>query len=1032
MSHMRNQIDSMTACTGLVQKYIGSAFDHVHAVSNNLDGIKKVVDLIDDKTLEFIVAKYPELKDVLARLINFNNIYYGPLDHVPTTRPDGSPIGAGDLYYNTQLSQLFVNEAGTWDPVGAVENYVEAIPVTIDHFKDSAGNVTADATIKIDSGYNMGLNNMLVFVNATYQSMISNTNPNGAYFEKDAYHIVFPGPGLQVGDKVTVVVGKVVTTMGHTVGVDTQIYQTILPDERVITLPHGMAYNPGLGDLEIFVNGLHQLNGIDYTETDKNTITLVRAVPVGSFICFKKGDIVSSGWAKGYSESFTKIEILNVATDFFARQRTLPADALIILKGYALPSDGGDGIFIYDPTYQRQNANGGTVIDATVALTQQGSGIGSGCWVRQYTGEVKSAWWGLQDSLVSTLPKLGTAKPGDYFIVEGFHAIGDGGQGEFYWDTNEPKRNHDGGTVLNPDAIFPAQWNNSAQMRNWFNHPYLATGCWVRKHLDQANICWFGAIPDGTTDNGFVFEGISRSVADGRLTRLFIPKGTYAIKTPETFLVENFDGEFILYGDHRASKILIQPGAAADPFVFRECHGVIIRDFSYTDNRRVTVTGFSFQNCSDVRVQNMMFTGLNGNTIEFTHNKSTNSGKACNNILIKQNEFYQCGKAGDGVVIVEPMFPSQNAMVIDNWFKGGVGPTQTAIKAGCAMEDCVIRDNEIDGITGNGIVVEGYMNVEIESNTVQNFAGNAIQLRASTVKTFTAPTLEYCGCKSNHISLPKTGSLSGKYGIYIEGDTAAIGLLSVSDNTFVNCAGISCQPQAPLKNILIHDNKVQDVPKNFMGILADDTNGAAPEDIHIEGNFLENEDVTRANALISLQACKRAIVRENYLKRSGDYDIRLQQCEDSYVLDNVFHEPNVNNAAGSACIEISDSRTVSYRIRRNHILTGRIGHPVGLVVATSNIPDIHVTGNTIDDPAVPVAAGANVNFGPSGEDVCGQMGSVRHFYGSAVPSPPNVNGAYGVGDIIWNTSPVASGNIGWVCITAGSPGTWKTFGAVGA
>ena len=1022
----------MTACTGLVQKYVGSAFDHVQAVSNNLDGLKKIVDLIDDKTLEFIVSKYPELKEVLERLIDFNNVYYGGLDHVPLTRPDGSPIQGGDLYYNTQLAQLFVSEAGTWDPVGAVENYVEAVVVTKDHFKDDFGHITSDATIRIDSGYNMGLNNMLVFVNATYQSMVSNTNPNGAYFEKDPYHIVFPGPGLQVDDKVTVVVGKVVTTMDHTVGVDTQIYQTVLPDERVITLPHGMAYNPGLGNLEIFINGLHQLNAIDYTETDKNTITLVRSVPVGSLICFKKGDIVSSGWARGYSESFTKIEIFNVATDFFARQRSLPADALVILKGYSLPGDGGDGIFIYDPTYPRQVANGGTVIDATVSISHQGEGIGSGCWVREYTGEVKAAWWGLTESLVSTLSKLGVAKKGDYFIVEGFHKMGDVGQGEFYWDPDEPKRNHDGGIIINPEARFPTLWNNSTQMRSWFNHPYLATGCWVRKHKEQANIGWFGAIPDGVTDNGFVFEGISRAVAESHLTRLFIPKGTYLIKTPETFLVENFDGEFILYGDHRASQILVQSGAAANPFIFRESNGIVVKDFSYRDDRRTTVTGFSFQNCSDVRVQNMQFTGLNGNTIEFSENKATNRGRACNNILIKQNEFYQCGKDGDGVVIIEPMILSQNTMVIDNWFKEGVGPNQAAIKAGCAMEDCVIRDNEIDGITGNGIVVEGYMNVEVESNTIQNFAGNAIQIRASTVKTFTTPSLEYCGCKANHISLPKVGGLTGQYGIHIEGDTNTIGLMSVSDNTFVNCAGISCQPQAPLKNILIHDNKVQEVPKNFIGILVDDTNGASPEDIHIEGNFLENEDITRANALISLQACKRAVVRENYLKRSGDYDIRLQMCEDSYVLDNVFHEPNVNSAVGGSCIEVSDARAVTYRIRRNHILTGRIGHPVGLVSATSNVPSIYVTGNTIDDPAIPVAVGMNVNFGTDGEDVCAQMGAVRHFYGAAVPSPPGVNGNYGIGDIIWNTIPVASGNIGWVCITAGSPGTWKTFGSVGA
>lgn len=41
-----------------------------------------------------------------------------------------------------------------------------------------------------------------------------------------------------------------------------------------------------------------------------------------------------------------------------------------------------------------------------------------------------------------------------------------------------------------------------------------------------------------------------------------------------------------------------------------------------------------------------------------------------------------------------------------------------------------------------------------------------------------------------------------------------------------------------------------------------------------------------------------------------------------------------------------------------------------------------------------------------------------------------VSGTWAVGDIVWNTAPTAGGFIGWTCTTAGTPGTWKTFGAV--
>lgn len=49
-------------------------------------------------------------------------------------------------------------------------------------------------------------------------------------------------------------------------------------------------------------------------------------------------------------------------------------------------------------------------------------------------------------------------------------------------------------------------------------------------------------------------------------------------------------------------------------------------------------------------------------------------------------------------------------------------------------------------------------------------------------------------------------------------------------------------------------------------------------------------------------------------------------------------------------------------------------------------------------------------------------------YGNAIPA----SGIWSVGDLLYHVAPVAGGNIGWVCTTAGSPGTWKTFGVIGA
>jgi hypothetical protein len=53
---------------------------------------------------------------------------------------------------------------------------------------------------------------------------------------------------------------------------------------------------------------------------------------------------------------------------------------------------------------------------------------------------------------------------------------------------------------------------------------------------------------------------------------------------------------------------------------------------------------------------------------------------------------------------------------------------------------------------------------------------------------------------------------------------------------------------------------------------------------------------------------------------------------------------------------------------------------------------------------------------------------VTRSYGLAAPSA----GTWRRGDIVWNYSPAASGTVGWICVTAGSPGTWKTWGTIAA
>ena len=67
----------------------------------------------------------------------------------------------------------------------------------------------------------------------------------------------------------------------------------------------------------------------------------------------------------------------------------------------------------------------------------------------------------------------------------------------------------------------------------------------------------------------------------------------------------------------------------------------------------------------------------------------------------------------------------------------------------------------------------------------------------------------------------------------------------------------------------------------------------------------------------------------------------------------------------------------------------------------------------------------------------GAVGIGQHYFGNnsqmlwrGISASAPATGAYLQGDIIYNSAPSAGGYIGWVCTTSGSPGTWKTFGAI--
>ena len=93
---------------------------------------------------------------------------------------------------------------------------------------------------------------------------------------------------------------------------------------------------------------------------------------------------------------------------------------------------------------------------------------------------------------------------------------------------------------------------------------------------------------------------------------------------------------------------------------------------------------------------------------------------------------------------------------------------------------------------------------------------------------------------------------------------------------------------------------------------------------------------------------------------------------------------------------------------------------------------------TQQDFSTYTAAGAGVAviwvnrhlFVDSGQPSAGQYLEMFRKIMHEVAAP--TTGTWVQGDVVFNANAAAGGQVGWVCVTGGTPGTWKTFGAISA
>jgi hypothetical protein len=292
-----------------------------------------------------------------------------------------------------------------------------------------------------------------------------------------------------------------------------------------------------------------------------------------------------------------------------------------------------------------------------------------------------------------------------------------------------------------------------------------------------------------------------------------------------------------------------------------------------------------------------------------------------------------------------------------------------------------------------------------------------------------------------------------------------------------------------VNNLVVANNQIRDTGLQGIKVqIANSTVGQDIDDVAITGNVLTNigsHGILLTKAVTGSRQTRRASVVGNTVTTSGagGDGINLIGVHGAVISANVVHNAR-HGLIASSCVGLTVGLNRFHSCQQNGVLLldttdvdlvyNRVLNPSSennpsaeFGIQMSGVTaDCRIVGNVVSDAAGNMRYGLYLNTSQqatitvrnndltgatdhgarmdstqgikewSGNVLAGGLGATTGFPSTFVRGAPGqatgtaapTTGTWARGEVLWNRTPTPGGVLGWVCTTAGTPGSWSAFG----